>query len=73
MSRFTVPSALTLPLLVLSVQRASMSFCAAFAGLSGQISAAFWPALIAAFSSSVLRCRGAAIRLASTIWPDIGR
>ena len=73
MSRFTVPSASSLSFLVLTVHRASVSFCAAFAGLSGQISAAFWPALIAAFSSSPLCCRGAAIGLASTIWPDIGK
>jgi hypothetical protein len=47
--------------------------CAAFAGRSGQISRAVLPALIAAFSASVLRCLGAGTRLASTIWPDIGR
>jgi hypothetical protein len=58
---------------VFTVQRASVSFCAAFAGLSGLISAAVLPALIAAFSSSVLRCRGAATKLASTICPDIGK
>ncbi len=46
-----------------SVQRASVSFWASFAGSSGQISAAVLPALIAAFSSFVLRCLGAADEL----------
>ena len=68
-----MPSASTLPLLVLTVQRASVSFCAALAGSSGQISVALLPALIAAFSSSLLCCRGAATKLASTICPDIGQ
>ena len=56
-----------------SSQRASVSFCAALAGSSGPISAALWPVLIAAFSASVCRCRGAAIRLASMICPLGGR
>lgn len=49
-----------------------MSFCAALFGLSGQISGAAFPALIAAFSAPLLRCFGAGTREASTIWPDIG-
>lgn len=39
----------------LTVQRALVSFCAAFAGLSGQMSRAVLPALMAAFSPSELR------------------
>src|SRR4051794_27097961 len=57
---------------IFSVQRAFVSFCAALFGLSGQISLADLPALIAAFSPSVLRCFGAGTRLASTIWPPMG-
>lgn len=38
-----------------TVHRASVSFWRALAGLSGQISAADLPALILAFSSSLLR------------------
>ena len=50
----------------------SRPFCLALAGLSGQISAADLPALIAAVSPLVLRWRGAA-SVASPIWPDIAR
>ena len=50
-----------------SVQRASVSFCAALAGWSGQTSAALLPALIAPFSAAVLRYLGAATSVASTI------
>jgi hypothetical protein len=38
------------------VRQASISFFAAVAGLSGQISSAVLPALIATFSASVVRC-----------------
>ena len=41
----------------LTVQRAFVSFCAAFAGLSGQISCAVLPALMAAFPSVSLGVR----------------
>ena len=51
----------------------TVSFCAARAGSSGQISAATLPALIAAFSGSVLRCLGAATSVASTICPPMAR
>jgi hypothetical protein len=50
-----------------TVQRASVSFCAALAGSSGQISAAVLPALIASLSALVFRCLGAATSVASTI------
>jgi len=50
----------------------SVSFWRALAGLSGQICAAFSPALIRAFFYPVLRWRGAATSVASTIWPAIG-
>ncbi|WP_146259514.1 hypothetical protein [Palleronia aestuarii] len=77
-------SARTLALLYSTVQRPSFAmvlepmathgspFWAAFAGFSGQICAAVFLALIAAFSPSVFLWRGAAIRLASTIRPDRG-
>ena len=47
------------------VQRASTSFWLALAGCAGQISGAVFPALIACFSSRVLRCLGAATRVLS--------
>ena len=62
-----VPSGFGFALVNFSVQRASVSFCAALAGCSGQISSALWPSLIAAFSASVFRCRGARTILASEI------
>jgi hypothetical protein len=65
-----LPSAAGLALEYFIVQRASVSFWRAFAGLSGQMSAAFSPALIRAFSASVLRWRGAATGEASTIWRE---
>ena len=49
-----------------------MSFWAALFGLSGQISLADLPALIASFSPSVLRCFGAGTSEASTICPAMG-
>ena len=55
-----------------TVQRASRSFWRSLAGLSFQ-SCGISPALMAAFSPSVLRCLGAATSVASTIWPAIGR
>ncbi len=67
-----LPSARAFALEYLTVQRAFVSFCAAFAGLSGQISCAVLPALMAAFSPSELRWRGAAMRLASMICPARG-
>ena len=73
MSICGLPSAPGRALLNFTVQRASVSFWRALAGLSGQICAAFSPALIRAFSSPVLRWRGAATSVASTIWPAIGR
>ena len=74
-----LPSARTFAFEYVTVQRPSTSFWRALAGLSGQISAADLPSLIAfarsfgpvaftrSLSPSVLRCRGAATRLASTI------
>jgi hypothetical protein len=47
-----------------NVQRASRSFSASLAGLSFQ-SSGIWPSLIAFFSSSAWRCRGAATIVAS--------
>ena len=67
----TVPSGLALALLNLTVQRASRSFCRSLAGLAFQASG-MRPSLIAFFSSSVLRCLGAGISEASTIWPAHG-
>ena len=61
---------LGLALVNFTVQRASRSFWRSLAGLSFHWSGTR-PSLIAFFSSSVLRWRGAATRLASTIWPDI--
>ena len=49
------PSSASLALENFTVQRASVSFCRASNGSSFQISVAVWPALILAFSSSVLR------------------
>src|SRR6516162_3019984 len=60
------PSSRGLALVNLTVQRASRSLCRSLAGLAFQF-AGIRPSLIAFFSSSVLRCRGAATRLASTI------
>ena len=54
-----LPSARVFALEYLTVQRAFVSFCAALEGLSGQISEAVLPALMAAFSLSELRWRGA--------------
>ena len=68
-----LPSGRAFALEYLTVQRAFVSFCAAFAGLSGQIFYAVFPALIAAFSPSELRWHGTAIRLASMICPVRGR
>ena len=66
MSMPGLPVARGLAFANLSAQRASVSFCAARAGLSGQISPALLPALIASFSGPVLRCPGAATSVAST-------
>ena len=52
------PSGPAFAFLRLTVQRASVSFCDALAGASGQISSADRPSLIAAFSASVMRWRG---------------
>src|SRR5215471_9612427 len=60
------PSARGLALLNLTVQRASRSLCRSLAGLAFQFGG-IRPCLIAFFSSSVLRWRGAETRLASTI------
>ncbi|MBC7159889.1 MAG: hypothetical protein H5U21_07560, partial [Porphyrobacter sp.] len=68
-----LPSAKARALANFSVQRASVSFCAALAGFSGQISAALLPASIASFSAAMVRCLGAATSVASTICPPIGR
>src|SRR6516165_2260281 len=65
-----VPSARSFALLNLTVQRASRSFCRSLAGLAFQ-SSGMRPSLIARFSSSVLRCLGAATSEASTICPPI--
>ena len=65
-----VPSARVLALVNLTVQRASRSLCRTLAGFFAQ-SSGMPPALIVWFSSRVLRCLGAEIRLASTIWPDM--
>lgn len=73
MSICGLPSGPGLALLNFTVQRASMSFWRALDGLSGQMAAAFSPYLMRAFSASVLRWRGAATRVASTICPAIGR
>ena len=53
-----------------TVHRASRSFWRSFAGLSFH-ALGIRPSLIAFFSSCVLRCFGAAIKLASTICPDM--
>src|SRR5947209_10630688 len=66
----TVPSGLALALLNLTVQRASRSLYLSLAGLAFQASG-MRPSLMAFFSSSVLRCLGAAISEASTIWPPM--
>lgn len=66
----TVPSSAGFALLNLTVQRASRSLWHSLAGLLCH-SAGIRPALISAFSAEVLRWRGAATRVASTIWPDI--
>src|SRR3954463_7190819 len=55
-----------------TVQRASRSFCASLAGLSAH-PAGMRPSLMSRFSASVLRCLGAAMMEASTIWPPIAR
>jgi hypothetical protein len=74
MSRWrTVPSTSGLAFENFTVHLASVSFWAAFAGSSGQISSAVLPDLIASFSPSLLRCLGAATRVASTICPPLAR
>ena len=55
-----------------TVQRASRSFWASLAGLSFQ-ACGIRPALISAFSPSLLRCLGAATIEASMIWPPMAR
>lgn len=55
-----------------TVQRASRSFCATFAGLSFQASG-IRPARISAFSPSELRCLGAGMIVASRIRPPMAR
>ena len=57
MSTCFVPSGRAFALLDLIVQRASVSFRAAFAGSSGRISRAVHPSLIAAFSAALARNR----------------
>jgi len=69
---------LSLPILFLAlmdldsftVRRASRSLWRRLAGLSFQDSS-IWPALMATFSPSLLRCRSAATGVASMIWPPI--
>lgn len=66
----SVPSACGFALMNLTGQRASRSFCRSLAGRSFQA----WgmrSALIASFSSLVLRCRGVATRLESTNCPGM--
>ncbi len=65
-----VPSACGFALENFTVQRASRSFCRNFAGLPCH-SYGMRPALISSFSSFVFLCFGAAIRLESTISPDM--
>ena len=60
------------PWLNLTVQRASRSLCRSLAGSPCQASG-MRPSLIAFFSAAVLRCFGAAISEASTIWPPMAR
>jgi hypothetical protein len=71
MSACFVPSSRRRALPKTSVQRASRSFWQSFAGFAVH-SSGIRPSLTAFFSLSVLRCLGAATRLASTICPDIG-
>ena len=73
MAIWGAPSARAFAFDSLTVQRPSTSFWRALAGFSGQISAAARPSLICAFSPSVVRWRGAATKVASTIWPPRGR
>ena len=61
-----VPSARSFAFENLTVQRASRSFWRSFAGLSFH-SSGIRPSLIAFFSSSLLRCFGAAIRFVRKI------
>ncbi len=61
------PSLVVLAFEYLTVQRASVSFCAALDRSSGQMSDAASPALARAFSSFVIRWRGAETNVASTI------
>ena len=72
MSTAALPSSRGLALENFTVQRASRSFCRSLAGRSAQPSG-IRPALIAAFSASVLRCLGAATIEASTICPPMAR
>ena len=58
MSICGLPSAAGFAFEYFIVQRASVSFWRALAGLSGQMEAAFSPALMRAFSPAVLRWRG---------------
>ena len=68
-TRFAPPST-GLALVYFTVQRASRSFCASFAGFRAQASG-MRPSYSARFSSSVLRCFGAATTVASTICPPM--
>jgi hypothetical protein len=68
-----LPSAVGRALANFSVQRASVSFCRALAGSSGQIWAAFLPSFTAIRSASVFLCLGAATSVASTICPPMGK
>ena len=65
-----VPSDFGFALENLTVRRASRSLCASLAGLAFQ-SCGIRPSLIAFFSSSVLRCFGADMSEASTIYPPM--
>ncbi len=65
-----LPLAPGLALVNFTVQRASRSLWRSLAGLACH-AAGMRPALIAAFSWAVLRWRGAATSVASTIWPDM--
>ena len=70
MSTRFAPSADGLALVYFTVQRASRSFWASFAGFAAQASG-MRPSFSARFSSSVLRCFGAATTVASTICPPM--
>ena len=73
MSRCLVfPASSVLALENFTVQRASRSFWRSLAGFSVHSSGTL-PALMSAFSPSLLCCFGAATIVASTIWPLIAR